>query len=160
MILSKAKIYIYGILGGVVLLAGVAAFWYWNWSQEEIATLRTNNEQLKTAVERQAKTIAGLEEDGQKQFETIQRTNKKFQAARKENNKLKDKLAKHDLGYLASQKPGLVEKIVNNGTEDVGRCFELISGAEHTEEELDATKPSQINSSCPDIANPNYEAKE
>ncbi len=36
------------------------------------------------------------------------------------------------------------------------RCIELASGAEHTEDELKATKKSQINPECPALANPNY----
>lgn len=156
---STAKIYIYGIIAGVVLLAGIGAWWYYSWSQNEIQTLRDNNAKLETAVETQKETISDLKADGQKQFETLQETNKKFQEARAENNVLKDKLSKHNLGYLASQKPKLVERIINKGTDDVGRCFEILSGAPLTEKEKAATKKSQINSSCPDIANPNYEAK-
>jgi hypothetical protein len=69
---------------------------------------------------------------------------------------LEIKLADHELSYLATNKPKLVERVINNGTDDVLRCFEILSGKELTEEEINATKRSQINSSCSDIANPNY----
>ena len=36
------------------------------------------------------------------------------------------------------------------------RCFEIAQGSPLTEEELNATKKSQINAECPNIANPNY----
>ena len=159
MIFSTAKVYIYGAIAGVVLLAGIAAWWYYSWSQDEINTLRTNNAQLTTAVQQQEQTIATLKQDGQKQFETLQETNRKFQVAREDNDRLKGILGKHNLGFLATQKPKLVERAVNRGTDHAGRCFELISGAKHTEAELAATKRSQINTICPDIANPNYKAK-
>ena len=54
------------------------------------------------------------------------------------------------------QKPNLVENIINNATDDVNRCFEILSGSPLTLEEIDATKQSEINASCPAIANPNY----
>lgn len=157
--LSTAKLYIYGILAGVILAAGIAAYWYYSWSQNEIKTLTANNEKLTLAVETQKETITNLKADGQQQFETLQQTNQKFQDARIENNKLKEILGKHNIGYLATQKPKLVEKAVNRGTDHAGRCMELLSGAKHTAAELAATKKSQINTICPDVANPNYKAK-
>jgi hypothetical protein len=160
MIFSTAKIYVYGAIAGVILIAGIAAFWYWNWSQEEIATLKANNAQLETAVQENEQTIAALKADGEDQAETLRQTNEKFQDARRENNRLKEVLGKHNIGYLATQKPKLIEKAVNRGTDHAGRCMELLSGAEHTKSELAATKRSQVNTICPEVANPNFKAKQ
>ena len=66
------------------------------------------------------------------------------------------KYEEHEIGALAQAKPALVEKIVDNATQDVLRCFEIESGSPLTQEEINATRPSEINTSCPDIANPNY----
>ena len=63
-----------------------------------------------------------------------------------------------DIGKIAEKKPGLVEKIINNATERAKRCVEIASGAELTEQEINATKKSEINTECPSIANPNYNA--
>ena len=49
-----------------------------------------------------------------------------------------------------------MRKIINRGSNDVFRCFEIISGAKLTEKELNAEKKSQTNTSCPGIANPKY----
>lgn len=157
--LSTVKLYVYGILAGVVLVACVGAYMYYNWSQTEIKNLTANNEKLTLAVQTQEQTITNLKADGAKQFETLQETNQKFQEARVENDRLKGILGKHNIGFLASQKPKLVEKYVNKGTDDAGRCMELLSGAKHTQAELAATKKSQTNTICPDIANPNYRPK-
>ena len=40
--------------------------------------------------------------------------------AREEVTKLRNTFARHDLNNLAIAKPGLIEKIVNNGTKKVG----------------------------------------
>ena len=41
-------------------------------------------------------------------------------------------------------------------SDNAARCIELATGAEHTEKELKATKKSEINPECPDLANPSY----
>ena len=49
-----------------------------------------------------------------------------------------------------------IERIINKGANNAKRCVELASGAEPTEEEIKATKKSEINPECPALANPNY----
>ena len=66
------------------------------------------------------------------------------------------KLKEHDLAFLAENKPGLVEKVIDKGSKDMLRCLEIVSGSPLTEEELNVTKKSKANTQCPDIANPNY----
>ena len=73
---------------------------------------------------------------------------------------MRDKLSKHELGALAEAKPGLVQKLVNKGSANAARCFEILTGSPLSESERAATKKSEINSSCPDIANPNYVSEE
>ena len=40
------------------------------------------------------------------------------------------------------------------------RCLEIASGSPLTAQELAATKKSEANNECPDLANPNYIPKE
>ena len=49
-----------------------------------------------------------------------------------------------------------MERVINKGADNALRCVELASGAEHTKEELKATKRSEINPECPALANPSY----
>ena len=74
----------------------------------------------------------------------------------KDRKNLAKKLGRHELDILAENKPGLVVKIINRASKNELRCFELQTGAPHTEEELLASKRSQLNSECPTLANPNY----
>lgn len=154
----QIKLIIYAIIGTLLLAMIGGATWYYHWSQEEIKILRENNVKLEFAVKENEKTIQAAKEDSKKSAATLVETNKKFDAARKENNKLKDKLSKHELGYLAIRHPALVEKSINHGTKDAGRCFEILSGAPLSDAEKSATKKSEANTICPDIANPSYKA--
>ncbi len=157
--MPNIKLYIYGFLGLVLLTAAGSAYMYYNWSQNEIKTLRENNAILTTAVSTQKQAIASLETDAAEVGKQVILVSTQFRKARSERNKLRQKLAKHDIAYLAYKKPGLVQKIVTKATNAVGRCFEILSGSPLTEKEKTATKKSQINSSCSDIANPMYKVK-
>ena len=88
--------------------------------------------------------------------EKFTQVSSEFEAAESRVSGLEDKLKEHDLPYLAEQKPRLIDKIVDKGTKDVLRCLEIVSGSPLTEEEINVTKKSKANTTCPDIANPNY----
>ena len=116
-----------------------------------------NNVKLEGAVGEQQAVITQLKED----FAKIQTINKELE---ENNNKLKQseanlqrKLSRHDIGVLAEARPSWVEEILNNATVNANRCIEIVTGAELTEKELAATKPSDINSECWQIANPNFD---
>ncbi len=154
---SQSKIIIYLVVFTLLSAAIGGAYWYYHWSQAEIAVLRANNLKLDLAVKTQKNTIKVIKRDAELVGKSVINVSTEFEVARKENAKLRKKLADHDIGFLAANKPGLVQRIVNSGTADVGRCIEILSGAALTKKEKEATKPSQINSSCPDIANPQSE---
>lgn len=155
-ILSSVKI------GAVmVLLAALAgAAWYFKWSQSEMQILRDNQTKLELALETSEATIDALRSSMQEAVARFNQTNQAFQKARKDTVRLRDKLSKHELGALAEAKPGLVEALVNKGSNNASRCFEILTGSPLTEAERAATKKSEINPSCPDVANPNYVGEE
>jgi len=43
-----------------------------------------------------------------------------------------------------------VEKIIDKASDNVLRCLEIASGSPLTEDEINATRKSQINNECPD----------
>lgn len=141
----------------VVLLAGL--WWakaYYENSQIEIAQLKENVIKLEIAVQRSEAAVKSLQVGIKKSHKAHDIVTQRFAKARQENSKLKELLGKHDLGFLAQRKPGLIEKRVNKGTRNANRCFEIVSGSPLTQAERKATKPSEINSSCPELANPNF----
>ena len=155
------------IAAGAVVLTIVgtiyAGYQYVNNLQEENrilvannATLEANNLQLTQSIADQQAAIASLQADMRLISEVQQDTFENFEAARGRVRDLEERLGRHELGFLASQRPGLVENIINDATEEVGRCFEIATGSPLTQQEINATLPSEINSECPELANPNY----
>lgn len=151
------------IISGIVLLVVISlvggSLWYYNWSKNQIEMLKNNNAILDTAVKTNEKTIKSLQVDMVRNQTVLKELDTRFQDSRTQNEVLRSKLSEHDLGYLAAMKPGLIQKRVNAGTTDAGRCFEIVSGAPLTDKEKAATLKSEINTICPDIANPSYKVK-
>ena len=122
------------------------------------ATLKANQIELEKGIESQAKLLEQQKQD----FNAILESNKKLNALVMTFKKDLDDLdkrfnkSKRDIGKLAIDRTGAVERIINKGADNAARCVELASGAEHTEEELKATKKSEINPECPSLANPAY----
>ena len=135
---------------GAVMLAMIAGFyWYYQDSQARIQTLSENNAKLETAVDMNEQTIDILQEDYEQTRQELRRVNEEFSNIRRQNSVLAEKLERHDLGVLGNAKPGLVERIVDSATAETNRCFEILSGAELTEEERNADTAEQANSECP-----------
>ena len=140
----------------VVGLAGGAAYIYK--LKADNATLKANQIELEKGIAEQTKVL----EQQKKDFEAILESNKKLNVLISTFKKDLDELdkrfnkGKRDIGKLAIDRTGAIERIINKGADNAARCVELASGAEHTEEELKATKKSEINPECPSLANPNY----
>ena len=154
MILGKLKLLL--ILTAVIGAVGFGAWKYYTYTQEQIRVYATNAATAEQAAEASQAAFVSVQKDlaeVQKQFNEV---SKEFASAQSRVDTLEEKLSEHDLGQLAQARPGLVEKIINSASKEVGRCMEILSGSPLTEKEINATKPSKINSECPDIANPNY----
>jgi uncharacterized coiled-coil protein SlyX len=134
----------------LMMLMLCGAFWvYYQDTQERIAILNENNAKLEVAVATSEAAVASMQADIKRANEELNRVNKEFAAIRAQNNVLADKLAKHDLAVLGSAKPALVEKLVNRGTVNAGRCFELLAGAALTDKEKEAKDGNAFNKECP-----------
>jgi len=140
-------------LAGLMFLAMLAmaglGYWYYNDSQARMAILQENNAKLNTAVQISEQAVASLQADIQLANQQLRQVNEEFAAIRAQNNVLADKLAKHDLAVLGAGKPALVERLVNRGTVNAGRCFELLSGAQLTDKEKEAKDGKSFNNECP-----------
>src|SRR5210317_674919 len=138
-----------GILLVVILVMGGIGYWYYTDTQEKMAILNANNAKLETAVALNEETINSLETSYAASQAENERLNQAYAEIRRQNNVLADKLSDIDLGLLASQKPESIERAVNRGTENAGRCFEILSGAQLTEDEKNATSGEDFNKECP-----------
>jgi predicted transcriptional regulator len=137
------------IVGAVIATMSAGFYLYYKDSQNRIADLQTNNAKLETAVQINEETILTLQNNYKEANAELNRINTAFQEVREQNRELADRLAKHDLGFLGSKKPALVEKIINAASDKVGRCFELLSGADLTDNERNAKDAKSFNSECP-----------
>tara|TARA_B100000029_G_scaffold419991_1_gene425703 strand:+ start:16 stop:486 length:471 start_codon:yes stop_codon:yes gene_type:complete len=124
------------------------------------AILQANQIQLELSIESQKQVIAKQKEDFGKILEANKKMNTLVNNLQKDIDALDKRFNKgaRDFGKLANEKPKLVEKLVNRGSERAGRCIEIAGGSPLTEKEINATKKSEINTECPSIANPNYES--
>ena len=143
----------------VILITGIAgAGMYVMKLRADNATLKANQIQLEKGIEEQNKVLEQQKAD----FDAIMESNKKLnvliQTFKQDLDELDKRFnkKKRDIGKLAIERTEAIERIINKGSENAKRCVELASGAEHTEEELKATKKSKINPECPALANPNY----
>ena len=121
------KIYILiaviGLIGGVLY----GGYYYYKDTQARIAVLTENSAKLEQATNTQKQTIDTLVEDAEKYRELNKELNTKLEAANEYKNKLIGKLRKHDLAKLSMQKPGMVEKRINNGTKRLFKSFEELT---------------------------------
>ena len=134
------------IILALILLAGAGGgYLYVNKLQKDNAILKSNQVKLETAVAESNQVIEQQSKDLKKIRSTlkeVEELNDKLQADKDSLNK---RLGKHDIGNLAENKPGLVEKIINKASDSAARCVEIASGSPLTEEELNGTP----NRECP-----------
>ena len=116
-------ILVLGLVGGVIY----GGWYYYKDTQARIQILTENSAKLEVATQQQEMTINTLVDDAEKYRELNKELNTKLEAANDYKNDLISKLRKHDLSRLSQQKPGLVEKKINNGTKKLFESFESIT---------------------------------
>ncbi len=135
----------------LVIIAAMCGlgYWYYNNTQATIMTLTENNAKLNTAVELNEEALSSLQTDYARVNTELSTLNEEYQAIRRQNRALADKLERIDLESAAVTNPDSIERAVNRGTENAGRCFELLSGAELNEKERTAENEIAFNKECP-----------
>ena len=119
---------LYGLLIVLGLVAGVGygAYYYYNDTQQRIATLRTNNAQLESSNKSLEVKITAMEKNIKKQIELTNDLNKSLEEAKKANTVIKDLLAKTDLVKNSLTDPKASEARIN---EKVDSFFKSIESA-------------------------------
>ena len=143
---------------GFIILALLGSAGYVIKLQRDNTILKENAVKLESAISEQKQVI----ENQKKDFAEILEAHKKITAL--DNNIKKDiddldkrfNKGERDIGKLAIESTGAIERIINKGSENAKRCIEIASGSPLTEQEKNATKKSEINPECPSISNPNY----
>jgi len=138
-----------GVMFLIMCAMGGIGYWYYNDSQARIAILNENNAKLEIAVETNEQALESLQADYASAQTELASLNDAYTAIRRQNQKLADKLQEIDLTAAAIANAEGIERAVNRGTENAGRCFELLSGAELDEKERTAKNDIAFNKECP-----------
>ena len=139
------------IILALVLLAGAGGgYLYVTKLQKDNAILKTNQVKLETAVAESNQVIEQQTKDLKKIRSTLKEIDEQNAKLKADRDALNNRLGKHDIGNLAENKPGLVEKIINKASDSAARCVEIASGSPLTEEELNGTPNRECPSFWPD----------
>ncbi len=151
------------VLFFVMLMGAGGGLWYVQHLKSENEILTLNNAKLEGAVQEQQALIEQQLRDIETQqninkqiSENNAKLNKDLNIANEKFNKVNASGERRDIGALAVAKPKSIQRIEGRREQQRVRCFEIAQGSPLTEEELNATKKSQINAECTNIANPNY----
>ena len=116
-------IVVLGLVGGVVY----GGYYYYKDTQARIQILTENSAKLEQATQTQKQTIDTLIADAEKFAKLNSELQSELVRANDYKNELIGKLRKHDLTRLSQQKPGLIERRINNGTKKLFESFESIT---------------------------------
>lgn len=133
----------------IIALMGFGGYVYYTETQKTIAILNENNAKLEVAVQSSEAALESLQSNIKAMQEENDRINKEYSNIRKQNGLLASKLERLDLGAAAVVNPEGIGRAVNRGTVNAGRCFEILSGAELTDEERNAEDAESFNKECP-----------
>ena len=134
----------------LMLLAGAGgAYTYVTNLQKTAEIHRLNAERLEVAVAQNEEALRVQKENYEALQKNLEEVNEEFQAARAQNSVLTTKLAEHDLNALAAERPDSITRLINRGTVNAGRCFEILSGAPLNDKEKEAKSAKSFNNECP-----------
>ena len=128
-----------------ILASAGGGYWYVQKLQKDNQILKANAIKLESAVADQKQVIESQAADFKKIRSTLIKLEEENAKLQKDKQDLSKRLGKHDIGNLAENKPGLVERIINGASKSAARCVEIASGSPLTEEELNGTP----NRECP-----------
>ena len=143
---------------GLIIFALIGAGAYVMKLQRDNTILKENAVKLESAISEQKQVIENQKKDFAEILEANKKINQLVNNLKKDLDDLDKRFNKgeRDIGKLALERTGAIERIINKGSENAKRCIEIASGSPLTEQEKNATKKSEINPECPSISNPNY----
>ena len=115
------------VLIGIILVLGLGSFYLYNQNQ----VLSANNLALEGAVAEQQAAMEVMKESYERQGKALNNLASKNAQIEQEMNSYLDIFRRHNLNQLAVAKPGMIEKRINDATNQV---FESI---ENDSKELD-----------------------
>ena len=143
---------------GIIITSLLGAGAYVLKLQRDNVILKENAVKLESAISEQKTLIENQKKDFAEILEANKKINELVNNLKKDLDDLDKRFSKkdRDIGKLAIERTGAIERVINKGSDNATRCIEIASGSPLTEKEKNATKKSEINPECPSIANPSY----
>ena len=118
-----------GLLIVLGLLAGVGygEYYYYNDTQQRLATLRDSNAKLEVANKENQATIKAMKDNYEKQSKLNKELSAKLKDAESYGNELRKKLSKIDLPASSLNKPKETEERINNASQKLLDMLESIT---------------------------------
>ena len=110
-------------VGGAVMSARA----YYKDSQERIANLHKNNAKMEVVQQQNEVVMKSLTSEATRLNDLNFNLQGKLDTAEDYKNELIAKLQKHNLTRLSYNKPGLIEKRINNGTQNIFDSLESLT---------------------------------
>ena len=114
--------------------AGVA-YWYYVDTQKALRQYAENQGKLETAIETQAAANQALRADMANMQKAVTQLSEEFEEARQQVKDV-EKLFEQgtdgrdmSVGERAVENPEYIEDVINTGTTELFRCFEILTGA-------------------------------
>ena len=120
---------VYVILIILSLLAGIGygAYYYYNDTQQRLATLRDNNAKLEVVNKENQQTIKAMKDNYEKQTKLNKELSAKLKDAEVYGNELRKKLSKIDLPAASLNRPKETEERINEASQKVLDMLESIT---------------------------------
>ena len=120
---------IYIMVAVVIAVSGavISARAYYKETQERIATLHKNNAKMEVVQQQNEVVLRSLTSEATRLNELNFNLQENLDAAEDYKDELIVKLQKHNLTRLSYQKPGLIERKINNGTQSIFDSLESLT---------------------------------
>jgi|TARA_R110000822_G_scaffold22988_1_gene71361 biopolymer transport protein ExbB/TolQ len=115
------------VLGGILIFVTGGSFYWINYLNDQIATLKGNQIVLEIEIEKQNESIKNYLEQQKNQQTQLNQLEADKQKAMQDVNRLRKTFANHDLDELALAKPGLLQSKVNKASTRVMATLEKLS---------------------------------
>ena len=124
------RLFFIGIIASALLGAGV----YVMKLQKDNAILKGNAIKMESAIADQQSLIVSQKKDFNDILEANQKMNELVTNLKKDLDELDKRFGKknRDIGKLAIERTGAIERVINKGSDNATRCIEIASGAELT----------------------------
>jgi len=128
----------------LAIIGAVTFFWFdYKRLQTKSVELESTIQSFEQKVNEQALIIEQVKANVEQQKKVRDDLKKNIEKAQKEVERISNVVKDHDFARIAEKKRTLLEKKINNGTSDVIRCFELVTGT--------VPKQNETNKNCPSL---------